>query len=407
MSKNFRNHILLIAMLITTIGCITVKTTIPQPIAPTNYPATILTEQKINSVDASSWSWQQIPSPEINSSLLKNSLAIVDHRGYLHLFLDSTLDSSGAFIYHTYYDGDNWTPVSPIAQTLGTSELRSASLVRYGNTIHLLWYNKLKLGGPYRLMYASFDGDTWSPESEVMRIEKDPNLWGKLSITEKGIHAIVKSPNIISSDISYLTFSGTAWDSIQAITPPLMGLFLWNYHPDSNGGVSFYGEDATNKKLVYAYWQDGQITTKNTDIILSRTDNTFLDALGNYHTYWTGQVPVPGGAVEGVISFCVDGNLTAWPEQTLSGQSKVTTKPIFAQNANKTALLWTNDLNETQLLFVKSCSEADQINLPLPVLENQKRQPLILAIGDAPEKICIVSKIGFAEDAEIYCADMP
>ncbi|MFO7584232.1 MAG: hypothetical protein R6W69_05840 [Anaerolineales bacterium] len=407
MNKYVGKYVLGVVMLLATVGCITVELSAPQPKEQTSSSVSVITEQHINLLDASAWNWQQIASPEINSSALKNSIAVLDSRGYLHLFWDLPFNSSGAFIYHSYYDGNAWTQASPIAQTLGSSELRSDSLVRYGDTIHLLWYNKLKLGGPYRLMYASFDGTNWSPESEVMRIEKDPNLWGKLSVTEKGIHAIVKSPNIISADLSYLTFSGTDWGSIQTVTPPMVGLFNWNYYPNANGGIGFYGQDATNKKLVYAHWQDGQTTTKYTEIVLNRNDNTFLDSSGNYHTYWTGQVSVPGGAIEGLTSQCVDSNLTAWPEQILSGQSKVTTKPIFAQSTNKTALLWVDGSEKIQLLFAKNCSEADLFTLPLPVLEDKKRQPLAFAISDIPSKVCVVSKTGFSEDAEIYCADMP
>ena len=421
-------NILILAILLSTIGCITVNTSTlltETPMQPTVNPlpnesalqtpdvsieATPIQpiESHINFQGDSNWNWQKFSSPLITPSPMNSPIALLDGRGYLHLFWDSPASSGSAFIYHSYSDGITWTTPSPIAPTLGSSELRSVSLINSNGVIHLLWYNTLKFGGPFRLMYASFDGEKWSQESEVMRTKSDINLRGKLSIDEKGVHAIVESANIMSSDINYLTLLGTNWSAPEIITPPALGLFIWKYFPDTFGGIRFYGKDAFNNKLTYAYWQNGQTNTKNTDLTFPRYDDFFVDIQGNYFTYWTAPVPIPGGSLEGAYYQCIDNNLTAWPEQVLSGESEVITKPIVAQSTSKTAMVWIDKQQQTQLLLPKSCSEADLFTLPLPLIEKSNRKPLAFAISDESNKICIISKVGYSDDPlEVYCADIP
>jgi hypothetical protein len=398
--------ILLLTILLTTIGCITVNTPTPEPAMQNPTPSQPM-ESRVNLQGNSSWNWQQVSSPTITPTSLKSPIAILDDRGYLHLFWDSPASSGSAFIYHSYYDGITWTAPTPIAPTLGSSELRFASLIKSNGIIHLLWYNTLKLGGPFRLMYASFDGTKWSQESEIMRMEKDINLRGVLSIDEKGVHAIVESANTMSPDINYLTLSGTSWSAPEIITPPALGLFIWKYYPDNLGGIRFYGRDAFNNKLTYAYWQNGNSTIKNIDIAFPRHDDFFVDAQGNHYTYWTAGVPVPGGTVEGAYYQCIDNNLTVWADQVLSGESEVITKPIVAQSASKTAMLWVDKEQQTQLLLPKNCSESDLFTLPLQPLEKPSRKPLALAVSDTPNKICLISKIGYSDTPlEVYCADI-
>lgn len=420
-----KNYVLMLAIFLFLLSCITINTPTPSPtqqnqnLEPTasalpsqevlvNPSLTQSLEARINLHGEVSWNWQKIDAPTIKPVTLKSPLTILDNRGYLHLLWDTPASSGDAFIYHSYYNGSAWTPPAPIALTLGVSDIRSVSFVSANDGIHLLWYNTLQFGGPFRLMYAHFDGEKWSQESEIMRVEKDPNLSGALLVDEKGVHAIVETPNITSADINYLSLQGSNWSAPEIITPSV-GLFSWNYSPNRNGMVRFYGKNAFNNNLTFAYWQNGQTEVKNTDIVLPlHFDTFFVTAQGDYFNYWTASASVPGGMIEGAYYQCIDGNLAAFPAQILSGETAVVTKPIVAQSASKTAMLWADKEQQIRLLLPKSCAEADLFTLPLPPLEKMERKPLAVAFSDTPNKICVVSKVGYSNTPlEIYCAETP
>ncbi len=76
-----------------------------------------------------------------------------------------------------------------------------------------------------------------------------------------------------------------------------------------------YGQEAEKiiqdgSYLYHSYWLNGQFVVdgqSGTGRILGR--ETQLDIQNNLHVYWTGQVPVPGGTVNGIFYQCLDPNL--------------------------------------------------------------------------------------------------
>lgn len=380
-------------------ACITTPAATPAPIAS---PAP-LPQMQIQLRDATGWNWYAIPIPIIKPASQDGPQMIIDSKGRINLFWDTYAGSRNAFIYYSIFDAGQWTIPTPIAQTLGISQIsRSTPVATSDGAIHVLWYNQLKLGGPYRLMYAKYDGTNWSSEVELYR-SGDLNINGSLfSDTHSIVHAIIKAPN----DLLYLTNTVNGWQNQQSIVPKGFGnLVLWKYEPDSAGDVRLYGIDlSTSGQLDYAYWQNGVVTAQKTNITLKPYDYDFGDNLGNYYIYSTGDVPIPGGTTTGAYYQCIDNHLTLWPQQLLSGAATVITKPQISRSASRTVMSWLTNDNQVQFLFPKGCGEADLFELPLPKVQFQ-RQPLSLAISDSPNKLCILNKV--LSDVEIYCADMP
>ncbi len=360
---------------------------------------------QIHLQDATGWNWYAIPAPIIKPASQDNPKMVIDLKGRINLFWDTYAGSGNAFIYHSYFDAGQWTSPTVIAQTLGTSQIRTTPLVTPDGAIHVLWYNQLQLGGPYRLMYAKYDGANWSPEVELYRSDKDPNLSGSLfSDTQSIIHAVLQVPKGLSSDLLYLTFSANGWQNQQSILPQgLNDLIIWKYEPDSDGSVRLYGRDL-NGQLNFAYWQNNAVKAQQTNITLKMYDYDFSDNLGNYYIYRVGDVPIPGGTTTGAYYQCIDNHLTLWPEQLLSGETTVVTEPRIAKSTSRTVMSWITNDNQIQFLFPKGCGEADLFKLPLPKVSFQ-RQSVSLAISDLPNKLCVLNKV--LSDFEMYCADVP
>ena len=400
-NSNLNKTVLIfVVVLMMMMACVATPATASVSMAsPTPLPAA-----QIHIKDATSWKWGEIPAPVIKP-FSQHPQVLIDSKGRIHLLWDTLGGSDNAFIYHSYFDAGQWTSPKPIASTLGTSSIVTAPLATPDGAIHVLWYNQLQLGGPYRLMYAKYDGANWSPEVELYRSDKDPNLSGSLfSDSRSTVHAVISSPNGIGSDFYYLTNTPNGWSAPQTILPQeaTHGLVVWKYEPDSTGDVRFYGRDLTGN-LIYAYWHNNVATLHQTPINLELYDYYFGDVAGDYYIYRTGEVPVPGGTTTGVYSQCIDTNLTLWPEQLLSGENKVVTAPQIAQSASRTIMSWITSENQVQFLFPKSCAEADLFTLPLPKVIFV-RQSFSLAISDSPNKLCILNRAG---EFEMYCAEMP
>ena len=397
-NSNLNKTILIFVVVLMMMACVAIPATTPVSIAsPTPLPAA-----QIHIKDVTSWKWTEIPVPVIKP-FSQHPQVLIDLKGRIHLLWDTLGGSDNAFIYHSYFDAGQWTSPKPIASTLGTSSIVTAPLATPDGAIHVLWYNQLQLGGPYRLMYAKYDGANWSPEVELYRSDKDPNLSGSLfSDSQSVVHAVIRVPKGLGSDFLYLTNTTNGWQIQQSILPQgLNDLIMWKYEFDSDGGVRLYGRDL-NGQLNFAYWKNNAATTQQTNITLKMYDHDFGDNLGNYYIYRIGDVPIPGGTTTGVYSQCIDTNLTLWPEQLLSGENKVVTAPQIAQSASRTVMSWITSDNQVQFLFPKGCGKADLFTLPLPKVIFV-RQSLSLAISDLPNKLCILNRAG---EFEMYCADM-
>ncbi|MBT3336630.1 MAG: hypothetical protein HN855_06375 [Anaerolineae bacterium] len=371
--RSTRNRVLLLIFITAvTMSCLNLpQISLPTPV-PTFDSSTLVSQISVK--ESSQWLLKQMESPILKPPPQNSPQLVIGLDGRLHLFWD-TLGGADAFIYHSYLEDGYWSEPFPISLSLGTSKLYVSPVVSPDGVIHVLWKNDLKLGGPYRLLYAQFDGVSWSEESEVYVSEKDVNIWGELFFDEQSvIHAIVKASNGINSDLFYLTLNSNNWQSSGSITPKtgLDGLVTWQYKPFYSGIVLLYGRDL-NRDLRFSSWEageNGDITKAN--IHLPIYTDYFVDSFGNYYVYWTGQVPVPGGATTGAYYQCIDTNLHPWSEAVLSGEKTVITKPLIAQTQSASVMAWINRDDTIEFLFPNGCESANVYSLVLPESTTQK-----------------------------------
>lgn len=405
-TNSTKNRILLLAgMTLIMLSCInTPKIELPTPV-PTFDSSTLISEVSVQ--DSSDWLLMQMDTPVLEPRPQNNPQLVIGLDGRLHLFWD-TMGSADAFIYHSYMQDGAWSVPSAISLSLGTSKLYTSPVVSPDGVIHVLWKNELKLGGPYRLLYAQFDGSAWSEEVEVLVFEKDSSLWGELFVDEQSIiHAIVKASDGMHSNFFYLTQSGNNWESSEPIAPKtgLDGLVIWQYKPLSSGKVLLYGKDLS-RNLRLSYWEAGETgSVVKTNIHLPIYVDYFVDNFNNYYIYWTGQVPIPGGTTTGAYYQCIDAEPHLWLETILSGEKTVITKPLVAQNKSLSVMSWINRDNTIEFLFPKGCDSANVYSLALPESKTQK-QLVALVVNESPNGLCFLNKHNYNE-FELYCSKIP
>ncbi len=402
--KISHRKLLFIGIAIITMSCISLPEVTLPTVVPTFDSSSLITQ--INVEGSSNWIWNEVPAPTFEPRPQNNPQLVIGLDGKLHLFWD-TLSSGEAFIYHSYFQDGIWSDPLPISLTLGKSKLHKAPIISSDGIIHILWYNELKSGGPYRLLYAQYDGINWSEENEVYVSEKDLNLRGELFVdTQSNIHAVIKAPVGINSDLFYLTKTPEGWSSSEAITPKITdGLVFWRYKPNQSSGIRLYGKDLMGN-LRISSWENGVVgDVTKTEISLPIYDTYFIDNAGNYYIYWTGQAPIPGGAVTGAYYQCISNSLLPWSETILSGEKTVVTKPLVAQNQSKSVLAWITKDDKMEFLFPNGCESADIYNLDLPEIKLQ-RQLASLAISNTSETLCTLNEVGFG-NFKLYCAELP
>lgn len=403
-NKRLNTLLLITCVVILTMSCINTQQIVPT-LVPTINPASL--KSQINVHDGSSWVWNEIPSPAFDPYPKHSPQLVIGLDGRLHLFWDTLAGSNDDFIYHSYLQDGVWSNPLPISMSLGSSEILEKPIVGVDGTIHVIWYNTLKLGGPYRLLYSQFDGVKWGTESEIYISEKDPNLSGMLFSDANGVvHAIVDAPDHMDSSIFYLTQIAGNWDIPKPMMSPMgFEIVIWKYFPDSQGGVKFYGR-SLDGKLRYTYWHNGSLDDViKTDITLPLyDDNVFSDTRGNYYIYWTGSVSIPGGATTGAYYQCTNSDLIAWPELVLSGETNVITRPLLAQSQSSLVLSWLAKENKITFLFPGGCETADLYTFDLPEIK-QSRQPLDIVMSDNPKELCYLNKVQM-DKYEIFCTDL-
>ena len=140
---------------------------------------------------------------------------------------------NGAFIYYTdYAEGGKWTPIARVADISALHQMQFPPLVDPDGHIHLLWFNALSMGGPYRLMYANFDGQTWSPEEEVYRSKTNSGLSGRLFFDSQSIlHVLVTNSDMILYHYFDLTRVNGAWSSSVEVKPDRGQYPNWHVFP--------------------------------------------------------------------------------------------------------------------------------------------------------------------------------
>ncbi len=395
--------LLFIGIAIITMSCISLpKVTLPTTV-PTFDSSSLITQ--INVADSSTWIWNELPAPTFEFLPQNNPQLVIGLDGKLHFFWD-TLSDDEAFIYHSYFQDGVWSESLPISLTLGKSKLYATPVVSSDGNIHILWYNELKLGGPYRLLYAQFDGINWSVENEVYITEKNSNLRGELfADSQLNIHALIKAPVGVNYDFFYLTKTPEGWDISKPITPEVTdGFVFWKYKPNQSSGVRLYGKDLMGN-LRISSWENGVVgDITKTSIHLPIYDTYFIDNARNYYIYWTGQVPVPGSTITGAYYQCISNSLLPWSETVLSGDKTVITKPLVTQNESVSVIAWVTKDNKIEFLFPNGCENANLYDLDLPEAKTQ-RQLISLAISSTSNNLCSLNKLN-VNDFELYCAEL-
>ena len=343
------------------------------------------------------WLWQDSTTITFDPPAYGNPLAVIDIQGRLHLLWSKT--SAQAFIYHTYFDGNDWSSIQAVAETNGYSKVLFNPLVDQQGHLHLVWYNNLGSGEErYRLMYAEFDGTSWLSEQEVYRTD---NMYVQaMPHRDAGGNVMITLlDNSIGTTAYQLTRSGSGWGLSSAIQPGHITHWTW---PDMQGGIRFYGSDHTDT-LFYSRWQNGRFQVQNQQQpgeVNGR--NTQLDGTNNLHAFWSGSVPIPGGTVNGLYYQCLNENLSWGPEQILTGNSAFYGTAVkSADTISQVALAWQEDERFAVGLW-DGCDKVAEKDVPDLNLVNQGL--VAVATNQTAKKLCVVAKHDFSSDYTAVCA---
>ena len=347
-----------------------------------------------------SWKWQESITITLSPSPWGIPLTIIDHQGRFHI-LWSTL-TVPRYIYHTYYDGNQWSPQLPMAETLGYSKVLYAPLVDGNGHLHLVWHNDLGLGESKRLMYAEFDGTSWGSEQEIYRTDNS-SVQGMPQLDGHGRVQITLLDGSYSTTAYQAIENNNAWQLSGAIQPGHLVQWTW---PDMSGGIHFYGSDYNNH-LFYSYWNSSGFQIQNyqtTGTITGR--QTQLDGQNNLHTFWTSTVSIPGSSVTGLYYQCLDHNLSWQPQSVLSGRNAVNGTPQKASDtSSQVALAWEEKQRDWFVVGVwHGCKQTDVKDIPDTYPTTQTLQAL--AISQTPGKLCVLTKKDYSSEFAAVCADI-
>jgi len=396
-----------IPLLPTTATPVALSTDNPQPTT----TAIPISQPQVTQKDGAALNVELLPVPIFKPVFPPNAIPsmAIDSSGSVHFFWHPYMSSSGAFIYYTdYAGGGKWTPIAKVAETLGTSQMRFPPLVGTDGHIHLLWFNSLSMGGPYRLMYASFDGQAWSPEEEVYRSKANSGLSGRLFFdSQSTLHVLVTDSDMIADHYFDLARVNGVWSSPVEVKPDLGRYANWHVLPDQAGVIHFYGQDAlTDNKLLFATSANPQVVT-NHAVIAAHDFQTVLDNTDTLYYSWTGQVPVPGGNVTGLHFQCLDSSLNLWLEIIPTGLSGLASNVLVAQDeALQTLYAWETADGQIHLMQPHGCAQADMWTMPLPAPGKNTRELASLAVDASFKKACLFILLHPGNAHELFCVDL-
>ena len=350
------------------------------------------------------WHWQK---PEMltltpRPNIINPQFLVVKDDGQVHLLWDTIIGDR--FIYQTYQTSQGWSPVGPIAETLGSSYTIYAPVLDQSGQLHLLWRNWLGSGieKPYRLMYARFDGAQWQ-ETEIYRTTNS-YVQGMVHLNADGSPAITYVDSMFAVSPAYQTrLIPGGWLAPVEIAPTFSSSLTW---PDMQGGVHFYSQNSAEHYLYYSYWLNGGFVIKDRVIdgnISSR--ETQLDGQSNLHLYWVGQVPVPGGQVRGIHRQCLDNSsLVFTPEEYLTGEDEVDGTPRAASDGISQIVLGWKQAGTDRLWLVvwEGCQETERISISIPEVPYWN----LLAVGiNQKHKVCALVQKPATDQFALLCAE--
>lgn len=359
----------------------------------------------------SSWQWQSSEIVSLPEFPFSDPVIAIDLANRPHILWD-VWPSDNQFIYHIYEANAGWTSPQTIDNTLGASNLILPPMVGVDGQIHLVWYNELNFGGPYRLMASSFDGNKWTGASELVRYTYNSanaainvNIDGELNV-------VYGVPGIISTSYFYTQKSASGWTTAQSIDPKLSYPYsLTKVMPDQAGGVKLLIRNWNDTTLYYSYWKDNRILQQLIPLgTISTSSNSILDSEGNWHFYRTGSVPIPGGNVTGIYHQCATSTLESGAEEVLTGDVNVSDYSVTRDNNGKTVISWTNQTSGNKVLnleIFQGCEFLKHIEYPLPSLEQPYTWGSLVATAKTaghPGKFCALYQKSIADDYGLFCA---
>jgi hypothetical protein len=349
----------------------------------------------------SSLTWVESSTVDLTPRPSSSPLAIIDSQGRLHLLWDTL--SSPRFIYHTMQSGSGWTSPTPVAPSNGTSYILYEPYMDASGVLHLVWRNWLGVGieNPYRLLYSSFDGSRWSPEEEVARFNYE--LRAMIHPGETGDVHITYVWSFLSAHVHHTIRTQAGWSAPVEIKPVHTTSLTW---VDMQGGIHLYGDDYSGK-VHYSYWKSGAFLVTDRAMegkVYGRRSQ--LDGLNNLHLFWTGQVPVPGGQVNGLYHQCLEDNRSFRSQEVPSGSLGITgSVPRASDRVTQIGLAWKEaQSGQVRLGTWQGCTPMGIKSIPFP--EGLNMELTSLAMSANPGKVCAVARKLYTNEHIVSCANV-
>lgn len=341
-----------------------------------------------------SWQFYDPIKVQLQPVPSSNPYLVIDSSKRPHILWD-TYSGEKAFIYHTYLTDQGWTTPAPIANTLGRSKLLNPPVVGSHNDIYFVWHNDLNLGGPYRILYAAWDGTQWGPEYELIGQGSSSSINGMTRLDKQGIPtvAFIESDGFFSSNLYYQGWTGSGFSNRELIKKPTYATAAWL---DTSNGVRLFGDDSLNGSIRYSYWKGGRFIVDNQAIPGKISPRyTFLDGTNNLHLYRSASVPVPGGNVTGIYHQCLKNDLSWSPEVVLSGEAYIQKYVVAFDEQVNPLIAWSTNSSQTLTLTIwNGCSLIKQRVLSLPPLPSSYGWGDFVTVARNAKtgKVCFLSK---------------
>jgi len=271
----------------------------------------------------------------------------------------------------------------------------------------LLWRNQASSNGQqyYRLLYATFDGVSWGPEQEVYSASGIYSLRGMPDLDSTGkVHATFLVGSLFSTSIYHNALESTGWSTPVNVPIPSMYIGYETVWPDQKGGVKIY-YDTTDDKMHYFHWRNNQFYVNDHQFSGSMgSHDTQLDAQTNLHTFWTSQVPIPGGTTTGIYYQCLNNNFIWGTQQVLSGQNSAGNLHSASDRVSDVAIAWNEANTKIRLGIWRGCNQTDMKTVPLLATNSSLKA---VALSPDPKKACVLaSRSGYPVNYNVICADI-
>jgi hypothetical protein len=264
---------------------------------------------------------------------------------------------------------------------------------------HFLWYNQMGFGGPYRLLYSSYDGAAWSPSEEAYR-SSSASLTGMLHFDETGAPQVLARTQDVDLILYHTSRTRSGWSAAaQLLTDPFAVWHSWGIAPDGSGGVHLL-EDDYSGRFSYSYWKNGVFIVKDRKIAGTAGGRSVQsDGLGNVHLAWMGTISLPGGGANGLSHQCLTGNLLG-DRQALSGAQNIEAFRSAADGAAQVLYAWKlQGGRQLGFALLEGCQVKLAKTLDLPPAPFLSRWEGLEAVATSaqPQEVCMLLKISSGE----------